>query len=58
MIVDLNKTILSGIDLSTLDLETIYPMISLVPNFTGLYYVYLNECLHNSNCSNMMVDDA
>ena len=58
MMLDLNKTYMRGSELSPLNIESIYPMILLVPNFTGLYDVYLNECLNNFNCSNIMVDDA
>ena len=47
-----------GSELSTLDVESIYPMVGLISNFTGLYEEYLAECLLNSNCSEIIVDDS
>ena len=47
-----------GSELSTLDIKSIYPLVGLVSNFTGLYNEYFTECLSNSNCSEIIVDDS
>ena len=38
-----------GSELSTLDIKSIYPLVGLVSNFTGLYDEY---------CSEIIVDDS
>ena len=49
---------MKGSELTTLDLENLYPAVALVSNFTGLYDEYFLECLKNSNCSDIIVDDS